>query len=497
MTSFLLAFAAIIFVVSASGTTDGYKGIKTPTGYTSILKHGNSSVWTVDAEGAYVHPIYIVNLYGDHYTMGYDYGYMLADKIQEMFPSFIKHFLPYSWEQFVLEEFLDWQWDSYLSKQVPKEYFEELKGVKDGAEARGFYNIEKYIQRIYVISNFPGDIESNIEWLLFHEGVDAFPFSLQEHLRKRNVGDSSIFGGLPSMSCSHFAVWGSRTKDRKLYSMRNLDWAPDTGANKYKSVTVFHPTDGIPHAAIGFFGMLGALTGMSAQGITVAESGNDVRQETFEGFPWVLRLRYIMENANTLDKAVGLWSATNNTLGMNHMIASSNDAKPNGKPAVALETMARYSALFYENDPREANYMYTNKDGTKVHLGNPLPEAVWRTNHGYDPTIVAAEIAPTAPGHDSEVRYNIAHNSFAYYESAGIEMTHLEAINVTSIMADKGGMHFYKCEDKAEGINIISVTFAPEANAGTMYLAYESGSGSTWRPGCCGWYIALDMSRWW
>jgi hypothetical protein len=35
-------------------------------------------------------------------------------------------------------------------------------------------------------------------------------------------------------------------------------------------------------------------------GLTVHEANLEVKAETFRGFPWVLRLRYIMEEANNL-----------------------------------------------------------------------------------------------------------------------------------------------------------------------------------------------------
>ena len=37
---------------------------------------------------------------------------------------------------------------------------------------------------------------------------------------------------------------------------------------------------------------------MSAEGITVHEANLEEDEETFLGFPWLLRLRYIMENAH-------------------------------------------------------------------------------------------------------------------------------------------------------------------------------------------------------
>ena len=64
-----------------------------------------------------------------------------------------------------------------------------------------------------------------------------------------------------------------------------------------------------------------------------------LQNETFLGFPWVLRLRYIMENGNDLSSALELWGETNNTIGYNHMIAFQDPSgQYNRRSAVALET---------------------------------------------------------------------------------------------------------------------------------------------------------------
>jgi len=72
--------------------------------------------------------------------------------------------------------------------------------------------------------------------------------------------------------CSFFGVWGKRTNST-LYTMRNLDWEPNTGINENKLVAVYHITGKIAHLTLGYPGLVGALTGMSAAGITVHEAG--------------------------------------------------------------------------------------------------------------------------------------------------------------------------------------------------------------------------------
>lgn len=76
-----------------------------------------------------------------------------------------------------------------------------------------------------------------------------------------------------AIKCSFFAVWGSRTLNGQLYSSRNLDWTSDSGINKNKLITIFNITNTIPHATLGFPGLIGAITGISAKGITSHEAG--------------------------------------------------------------------------------------------------------------------------------------------------------------------------------------------------------------------------------
>ena len=101
-----------------------------------------------------------------------------------------------------------------------------------------------------------------------------------------------------------FAIWGNRTQDGKLFSARNLDWNKDTGINKHKLVTIVVPDDGSnPSVQFGFVGLFGTLTGMSSKGLTVHEANLEEDEITFDGFPWALRLRYIMEYADNIAEA--------------------------------------------------------------------------------------------------------------------------------------------------------------------------------------------------
>ena len=58
------------------------------------------------------------------------------------------------------------------------------------------------------------------------------------------------------MHCSMLGAWGSRTAGGKLYTMRNLDWAANTGIADNKLIAIFHPAGKHAHATIGFAGMI-------------------------------------------------------------------------------------------------------------------------------------------------------------------------------------------------------------------------------------------------
>lgn len=143
------------------------------------------------------------------------------------------------------------------------------------------------MKRTLVVSSYPGNIGTDIKFALLEEFIRAFT------PKKKN--DQSMFGSLVEnkeefiefyhefmetmkIHCSFFAVWGNRTEGSKIYTMRNLDWNENTGVNKNKIIFVYKIDNEIPHLTLGYPGVLGALTGMSAAGLTVHEAGLDTHK---------------------------------------------------------------------------------------------------------------------------------------------------------------------------------------------------------------------------
>lgn len=104
------------------------------------LKSGSELV-ALYSEPAYVDPIYVLSLHGTSFQQGFDAGYLFGKQIitnyNNLFRSLFGDIPIEPVLQKVTEAFLDWQWDDYLSKQVPQEYMDELDGLKAGGVANG------------------------------------------------------------------------------------------------------------------------------------------------------------------------------------------------------------------------------------------------------------------------------------------------------------------------------------------------------------------------
>jgi hypothetical protein len=215
--------------------------------------------------------------------------------------------------------------------------------------------------------------------------------------------------------CSFMAAWGSKTKGGKLYTMRNLDWEANTGINNNKLIFIWKVKNTIPHATIGYPGIIGALTGMSQAGLTVHEAGLDSMKATELGFQWTLRLRYVMMHAHNLGEAKKIWEETTNTFGMNHMIASAADVAA-GTPIFVVETMRGYNAWYADLDKRENAVNFTDpKTKESFRAGYAMKDAVFRTNHAYDPTINTFRTSLPSKTDSTIRRYFVLKDSLSFY----------------------------------------------------------------------------------
>ena len=91
-----------------------------------------------------------------------------------------------------------------------------------------------------------------------------------------------------------------------------------------------------------------------------------------------------------------------------------------------------------------------------------MKQAVFRTNHAYDPKINRYRTFLPSQNTSTMLRYFVLKNGIQFYEDANKEMGEEDAVNVTAATAHKGGDNPYKCPGAGDrGTNVISVVYMP------------------------------------
>jgi hypothetical protein len=489
----VLAFLSIAnaVLVPKMGVVSNYELLKTGKFGSRLMQMNGISGSTY---GEY-NP-YILDLTSDPFEAGYDAGMLFgkeyAANIKAIFDTALDAEGKW-WESAarnIIYHFLDKQF-KFLSEQLPEEYKKEFEGLSAGGASIGLTGFENDVglnaQRGLVLGNFPSDAD-HLKLIIKDEKEHEIANGGKwDHLLEKEILlwiEKKEGKGKLGFGCSNWGAWGARTSNQDLFSGRNLDWMRDTGVTKYKLITIHHPVNGIAHADIGVAGIWGSLTGMSADGITVHEANLESDDITFYGFPWLLRVRHIMAYSNDLDSGIALWKATNNTVGFNHGIGSSKDGK-----MMLFETMAHNTAFFGAMDPRES----------ASETGNPRSDAVYRTNHGYDPYTVEHYAWNTDGGayKNSLWRYNLFPVLFDQYDNEKQLIGPLQAANISAIVGHKGKDNdedTYNCNAPyPNGENVLSVAFHPKELK--AYVSWESGTGDAWIPAACNTYVEVDLKE--
>eukprot|EP00462_Mataza_sp_D1_P011077 CAMPEP_0175152558 /NCGR_PEP_ID=MMETSP0087-20121206/19184_1 /TAXON_ID=136419 /ORGANISM="Unknown Unknown, Strain D1" /LENGTH=525 /DNA_ID=CAMNT_0016439011 /DNA_START=17 /DNA_END=1594 /DNA_ORIENTATION=+ len=492
-----------------------------PSGYTKLRSSKASSLYQVELPSpptsgfGYATPPLLVDLRGTHKQIGFDYASLLHNETSDTFTTFQATFGLKPQQLDELNGFIDWLWTRLLEPHTPQPFLDELEGMRQYHLQHGSTDLvdsNVVARRFYVLANMPADAK-NIIAMLENDLEEGWPEWLKktinwiiEQLEKLNMG------------CDAFGVWGSRTANSLLFTSRNLDYNSNTGINKHKLVTFislqdpkyYSQTGGVPkggkHVTMGFAFGLGALAGQNALGVTTSEMNLDNSVVTFQGVPFPARLRYVLQQSTDLSEAMTTWDATNNTNSFNFMIGSATDSA-----AYALETIRGFTAHFGANDPIEQNAVYnctsdptcskwTNGTGL-VRIGKPLPEAVFRSNHGFHPRVMKTQ-EPLF--RDTVSRYDRMHDLFAGLQSENIAIDDKEALGVVASLGTKGGPNPFVCDASqfSDGENVMSIVYAPglrkevvDGSQGYFFVAWESGSGSAWRPAACSRYVRFALSQ--
>ena len=296
----------LIFLFTSCGVKKSLNHQPLLDGYSSSIpdriKH-NDSTFTVGKNQLRKnqHGLWELYLKGDPLERGLANGSLTQELVQRqetIFFSKITEMVPSKFKQTLLRKFLAW-YNRKLYLHIDDEFKTEIFGVSRFAGDDYDYVANDYLRSLYL------------------HGAHDIGHALQ---------DLSLVG------CSSFAVWDDKSTDGGLLIGRNFDFYAGDDFAKEKIVAFVHPDKGHKYMSVTWGGMVGVVSGMNDQGLTVTI--NAAKSD----IPWVAKTpislvtREILQYASTIEEAIAIAKKREVFVSESILVGSAKDRK-----AVAIE----------------------------------------------------------------------------------------------------------------------------------------------------------------
>lgn len=233
---------------------------------------------------------------GDPLEIGLNTG-ALSDSLlknqEHIFFSKIKDIVPSKFQQRLLRNFLKW-YNRKLYLNVPEEYQTEIFGVSQYT-SHDFDNIAPQFQRS----------------LYLHAAHDI-GHALQD---------------LALVGCSSFAAWGEKSDDGNLILGRNFDFYVNDAFAENKIVAFINPKVGHQFMMITWPGMVGAVSGMNEEGLTVTINASKSKIPLIAKTPISILTREILQHAKNIEEAIAIAKKREVFVSESIMVGSALDNK--------------------------------------------------------------------------------------------------------------------------------------------------------------------------
>ena len=217
----------------------------------------------------------------------------LLKKQERIFFSKIDNLVPSHFKQYLLRQFLKW-YNRKLYLHVTNEYQTEIYGISQ-----------------YTSHNFDHIAPGYLRTLYLH-GAHDIGHALQ---------DVALVG------CSSFAVWGEKSEDGSLILGRNFDFYAGDDFAQDKLVAFVRPTQGYPFMMVTWAGMIGAVSGMNNEGLTVTINAGKSDIPLIAKTPVSILTREILQYAKNIEEAVAIAKKRQVFVSESIMVGSARDKK--------------------------------------------------------------------------------------------------------------------------------------------------------------------------
>ncbi len=403
--------ALVIFVVLISSVSLASLTSVKATNFV-IDRYGKGYLENVDG-------LLVLHLKGSPYEMGYQHGVLLKEQIQENGQKYLYDTIIGNWG-FSYEYLLSCS--NTMKPYIPQEYKDEMQGLADGA-------------------NVP-----YTDILILHTHLDVVRYG-------GGLGLESASEAMPQLLCSNFAALGPATADGNVYHGLNLDWTLEGGIQENAVVIVYEPDNGNAFASVSWAGLIGALTGMNENNISIGQMVSETTDQTLNGMPHMFLIRNVLQYSDNLNDAVNIITQAHRTVGWNIMLGSATNAR-------TLEISDNHVKVFTPGDPAENNPPYSSS----------INNALRRTNHYTDPSLQALQAAyygVTYP--EPFLTYLLLGDSWSRYDKLRV----LIVGNYGNINPSKA-IQFLQTSPVSAAETLHSVVFAP--GSGEFWVANAKGS---------------------
>lgn len=196
----------------------------------------------------------------------------LMQNQEAIFFNKVEEIVPSKFQQYFLRKFLAW-YNRKMYLHIPEEYKTELYGLSQ-----------------FSSSNY-SEIGDSYLRLLYLHGAHDIGHALQD---------------LMLVGCSSFAVWDDKTVDGELLIGRNFDFYAGDDFAKEKIIAFVNPSQGHKFMSVTWGGMIGVVSGMNDQGLTVTINAGKSKIPMVAKTPISIVAREILQYASTIEEAVAI-----------------------------------------------------------------------------------------------------------------------------------------------------------------------------------------------
>ena len=217
----------------------------------------------------------------------------LLQRQEDVFLSKVNELVPSKTKQSLLRTFLKY-YNRKIYQHVREEYKTEIYGVSTFSSEEFNTIAPPYLRALYL-----------------HSAHDI-GHALQD---------------LALVGCSSFALWGDKTEDGSLIIGRNFDFYAGDEFAEEKMVAFINPSEGYKFMSVTWGGMIGVVSGMNDQGLTVTINAGKSKIPLTAKTPISLVTREILQYASNIDEAIAIAKKREVFVSEAIFIGSANDKK--------------------------------------------------------------------------------------------------------------------------------------------------------------------------